>query len=89
MVRVRFGPVRRGGFGKVAGDGAERLDDQVEQTDQQRPQPVPAAVGDKALRDLGQSLGEAMLGGWGGLVHAGVLVFLTYPVKSKFRGRLE
>jgi hypothetical protein len=72
---------------KVRGDGVKRLDDQVDQTDQQRGQPAPAAVGGQALGELAEFLGEPILGGvrgWGGGVHIALLVYLTRRVNSEF-----
>ncbi len=88
-VRVRL--ARGGGLrkGKVPGDGAERRDDQVDQTGQQRGQPTPAAVGGDVPGEFFETLGEPLLGGvggWGDGVHIALLEFLTSVVKRDFRG---
>jgi hypothetical protein len=63
----------RGGDRKVPRDREDRLDETLDQLDQQRGQPIPAAVGGQALGDLAASFGEPLRGGfwgWGGGVHA-------------------
>jgi hypothetical protein len=45
----------------------------LDQLDQERAKPIPAAVGGQALGDLAASFGEPLrggLGGWGGGMHA-------------------
>ena len=75
---------RGGGRRKVPRDREDRLDETLDQMDQQRGQPIPAAVGGQALGDLAEPFGEPLgggLGGWGGGVHATKLVFMTFGVK--------
>ena len=62
-----------GGRRKVPRDREDRLDETLDQMDQQRGQPIPAAVGGQALGDLAEPFGEPLgggVGGWGGGVHA-------------------
>jgi hypothetical protein len=59
----------------------------VDETDQERGQSIPVAVGGQAVGEFFDALGEPLLGGlrgWGGGVHAVLLVFLTFHVKRKF-----
>jgi hypothetical protein len=85
--RRRF--VRGGGRRRIPGDGVERLDDQVEQTDQQCRQPIPAAVRGQALGEPAELLGEPVLRGlrgWGAGVHIALLEYLANLVKKDFLG---
>jgi hypothetical protein len=64
---------RGGGRRKVSRDREDRLDQKLDQLDQERANPIPAAVGGQALGDLAASFGEPLrrgVGGWGGGVHA-------------------
>jgi hypothetical protein len=64
---------RGGGRRKGPRDREKRLDETLDQMDQQRGKPIPAAVGGQALGDLAASFGEPLGGGfwgWGGAVHA-------------------
>ncbi len=64
---------RGGGRRKGPRDREDRLDETLDQLDQQRGQPIPAAVGGQALGDLAEPFGEPLgggVGGWGGGVHA-------------------
>jgi hypothetical protein len=81
----RFGLVRGGGR-QVPGNGTERPDDQVDQTDQQRRQPVPAAVRGQVFGELGERL-LGGLWGWGCGVHIVMLEFMTFGVKRGFADR--
>jgi hypothetical protein len=67
---VRLG---RGGGRKSPRDREDRLDQKLDQLDQERANPIPAALGGQAFGDLAASLGEPLrrgVGGWGGGVHA-------------------
>jgi hypothetical protein len=63
----------RGGGRKVSRDREDRLDQKLDQLDQERANPIPAAAGGQAFGDLAASFGEPLrrgLGGWGAGVHA-------------------
>jgi hypothetical protein len=81
---ARCRSARGGGFGNVQLEGAERLDDQVDEADQQGGNPAPAAVRGNSLRERVEVFDEpglGGLGGWGGAGHSGMLDILTVIVK--------
>ena len=76
---------RGGGRRKVSRDREDRLDEMLDQLDQERAKPIPAAVGGQALGDLAASFGEPLRrggGGGGGGVQAAELEYLTVRVKG-------
>ena len=92
--RARPRPGRGGNLLDLPLDGAERREDQIDQTDQERGQPCRAAVRGQALRDLAELCGEALLGGVGRRgrwVHARCLEHKVNAVKRNVlvSGRLE
>ena len=75
---------RGGGCRKVPRDREDRLDETLDQMDQQRGQPIPAAVGGQALGDSRRTVRRTArwrLGGMGWGVHATKLVLMTFGVK--------
>ena len=64
---------RGGGARKSPCDREDRLDETLDELDQRREKPIPAAVGGQALGDPAEAFGEPLGGGlrgWDGGVHA-------------------